>query len=231
MRLERPRRHVRAVAPHLAQQPLAREDALRILGELDEQRPLLRGEHDLAAAREHAPRGAVDRQLAEIELLLPRRPAPQQRTDPRDELLVRERLRQIVVAPLERAHAQRRVGVAEHDHGTVRHAAALERRRVAEHEDVGLRRARQVVGAAEREDVEAVARELTLEEAAHGRFRLGEEKRSHSGDRSRGFSPAPDVLPRGSATTRLQPAGTNDGHEQPGAEDRRQHEAERPRTR
>src|ERR1022692_1678132 len=60
VRFERPRRHVRAVAPHLAQQPLAREHSLRIPGELDEQCPLLCREHDLAAAREHTPGGAVD---------------------------------------------------------------------------------------------------------------------------------------------------------------------------
>ena len=98
--------------------------------------------------------------------------------DAREQLLVDERPRQAVVGARQRAHAGRRIGAAEHDHRAVGDDAAVERLRVAEDEDVGIRRARQLLGPLARDDVEAVVAQLALEEAADGRFRLGEEQRS-----------------------------------------------------
>src|SRR6266849_3258709 len=91
VRLERPRRYVAAVAPDVAQQLLAREHALRIGRELQQQRVLLRREDDVDTARHDAPCGAVDHELTEVEQLRPRWPPPKHRTDPRDELFIRER--------------------------------------------------------------------------------------------------------------------------------------------
>jgi hypothetical protein len=104
---------------------------------------------------------------------------------------------------LERAHAHRRVRAAKDDHGAVADAAPVERVGVAEHEHVRLGSARQLPGIFEREPVEAVARQLLLEESANGRFRLGEEECGHGRDGSRAFSRPPDVLCRKSVTSRL----------------------------
>ena len=99
--------------------------------------------------------------------------------DSRDELLVQERPREVVVAAGERADADGRIGVAEHDHRAVRHDATLERGRIAEQEQVGLGRARQLLGSRERQHVEPVAHELALEKPANGRLGLGEEQGCH----------------------------------------------------
>ena len=96
------------------------------------------------------------------------------------ELLVDERTGEIVVAALERAYTPERIRIAQDDHWTVTDAAAIERVRVAQHQDVRVRGARKIIGVAEREHVEAVARQLTREETANGRFGFGEQQGSHS---------------------------------------------------
>ena len=116
--------------------------------------------------------------------------------DPRQQLLVDEGPRETIVRPGERAHPGRRIRAAEHDHRAVRHDAAVERRRVPEHEDVGIRRAGQLLGALAGDNVEAVVAQLALEEAADGRFRLGEEERGHGTEARRRTSAPPDVLSR-----------------------------------
>ena len=88
--------------------------------------------------------------------------------DPRNELFVDERARQAVVGAGERPYAGRRIGAAEHDHGTVGNDAAVERLCVPEQQDVGIGRARQLLGPFARDDVEAVVAQLALEEAANG---------------------------------------------------------------
>ena len=116
-----------------------------------------------------APRHAVDPQRASLELLARlRRDAAEDRVDARDELVVVERPHhEVVAAARERAHAVDRVGlrVADHDHRDVREP--VERRLVAEQDEVGprarrqLERLRPVVGA---EHVEAVVGEVSDEE-------------------------------------------------------------------
>src|SRR5207253_6137833 len=133
---------------------------------------------------------------AHLRELETRRAAPQERVDPREQLLVDERTRKTVVGAGERAHTGRRIRAAQDDHRAVEHDAAVERLGVPEHEDVGVRRAWQLLGTRARDDVEAVVAELTLEEAANGWFRLGEKERSQIREgRCRDPVP-PDVLSR-----------------------------------
>ena len=209
VRLDRPGGRDAGIAPDVAEQMLAREDPVGIGCELHEQRVLLLRDVDLAAAREHPARPPVDDELAEIEHLAPRRAAAQERTDPRDELFVHERPRQVVVAALERTHLRLRIGPAEHDHRAIGHAAAIERVGITEQEHVRIGGARQLVGAREREHVEAVAPELPLEEAAHRRFGLCEQECSHARDSKHARARAPDVLSRESVTSRLHASGAD----------------------
>ena len=116
---------------------------------------------------------------ADLEELDSRRAASQERVDAREQLLVDERARQAVVGAGERAHAGCRIRAAEHDHRAVGHDAPVERIGVSEHEHVGIRRARQLLGALAGDHVEAVVAQLPLEEPANGGLRLGEEQRSH----------------------------------------------------
>ena len=179
---------------------LAREDAVGIGCKLHEQRELLLRQRDLPAAHDRAARGTVDDELAEIDELAARRATAQDRVDPRDELLVDERAGQVVVAALECADLRIWVGPSEHDHGAIRDTAAVELVRIAEHEDVGLRRPREIACAREGQHVEAVARELALEEAAHRRFGFREQQCCHARDASHARERAPDVLSRDCVT-------------------------------
>ena len=52
------------------------------------------------------------------------------------------------------------------------------------------------LGTLARDDVEAVVAQLALEEAAYGRFRLGEEERGHGIEARCDDSIPPDVLSR-----------------------------------
>ena len=179
MRLQSPRRDVGAEPPDVAEQLLAREDAVGIQGELDEQRVLLRRQLHFLPGHHHTARGAVDRERGHLEQLEPRRAAPEESMDPREQLLVDERPGQAVVGAGERAHAGCGIRTAEHDHRAIGDDRAIERLGVAEHEQVGIRRARQLVGALAGDDVEPVVAKLALEETANGRFGLGEEERLH----------------------------------------------------
>jgi hypothetical protein len=76
--------------------------------------------------------------------------------DPREQLLVDERPWQTVVGAGERADAGGRIRAAEDDHGAVGNDAAIERLRVPQHEDVGIRRARKLLGALIRDHIESV---------------------------------------------------------------------------
>jgi hypothetical protein len=180
VRLEGPGRNIGTEAPHIAEQLLAREHPIGSGCELDEKGELLRRQLHLLRVHRDAPRRAVDRERADLRELDARRAAPQERVDPRQQLLVDERTRKTVVGAGQRAHAGRRIRAAQHDHGTVGHDASVERIGVPEHEDVRIRGARQLLRALARDDVEAVVAQLALEEAAYGRFRLGEEKRGHA---------------------------------------------------
>src|SRR5216684_5205198 len=130
MRLDGTRRRDAGIAPHVAEQVLPREDPVRVGGKLHEQGVFLLRDVDLATACEHSARAPVDDELAEIEYLASRRAAAQQRADARDELFVHERPREIVVATLERANLGVGIGSAEHDHGAVWYATAIELVRV-----------------------------------------------------------------------------------------------------
>ena len=141
-------------------------------------------------------RGPVDCEQADLRELDARRAAPQERVDPREQLLVDERARQTVVGTCERPYAGRGVGATEHDHRAVGHDAAVERAGVPEQEDIGIGRARQLLGALARHHVEAVVAQLTLEEAADGGLGLGDEERGHAAESRRGDGRAPDVLLR-----------------------------------
>src|SRR3954447_13200676 len=101
MGLDRPGRRPDAVAPHAAQQLFAREHMVRLGRELDEKGELLLREMHLSPARDHAARRTVDYELAEVQALAARRATAQHRTDSRDELLVREGPREVVVGPFE----------------------------------------------------------------------------------------------------------------------------------
>jgi hypothetical protein len=175
---------------------------------------------------ERSARRAIDDERPQIDELAARRAASQHGPDPGDELLVDERPREIVVAPLERAHLRVGVCASEHDDRAVGDAAAVELLRIAEHEHVRLRRARKVDGARKREHVEAVAAQLPLEVAAHRRLAFCQEERRHAHDRRRVRVRAPDVLSRGSVTSRLQASGADDAPEQPDPEQRREGEAD-----
>ena len=94
---------------------------------------------------------------------------------------------------LERAHARRRIGAAEHDHGAVGDEAAVERVGVAEEEDVGVGGARQVLGALVREHVEAVVASCRSRKP---RTAGSASARTSAVTLSRGLTGAP---PRGSA--------------------------------
>ena len=176
MRLERPRRHVRPESPDVAQQLLAREDAVGVGRELHEQSELLRRQVDVLAVRHNPPRHAVDGERPDVEPFDTWRAAPQQRVDAREQLLVDERPREAVVRVLERPDARRRIRAAEDDDRTVGDEAAGERVGIAEEQHVGIGGARQLLGALIREDVEAVVAKLPLEEAAHRRLRFCENE-------------------------------------------------------
>jgi hypothetical protein len=177
--LQGPGRDVGAEPPDVTEQLLAREDAIGIGCELDDERKLLCRQLHLPAEHGDAARAAVDRERADLEQLDARRASPQQRVDACEQLLVDERTRQAIVGAGERADARSRIRAAEHDHRAIRNDAAVEGIGIAEHEHVGIGRARQLLGSFAGDDVEAVVPELALEEAPNGRFRLGEEKRGH----------------------------------------------------
>ena len=142
-----------------------------------------------SAAREHAPRGAVDDELAEVEQLAPRRAAPQQRVDARDELLVDERPREVVVAARERAHLRLRVGAAEHDDRAVVDAAAVERIGIAEHETSG-RPSAAAPRCSEREHVEAVAAGAAARGSRASLLRFCEQQCRHDAEHMRAAATA-----------------------------------------
>src|SRR5207237_10879437 len=73
VRLQRPRRDIRAEAPDVAQQLLAGEDPIRIGGELDEERVLLRRELDLPPCHCDTARRAVDGERPDLRELDARR--------------------------------------------------------------------------------------------------------------------------------------------------------------
>ena len=166
MRLHRACGADAGIAPDVTEQVLTREYPVRVGSELHEQRVLLLRDVDLAAVREHPARTPVDDELAEIEHFAARRTATQQRADARDELFVHERPREVVVTAFERTNLRLWIRSAEDDHGAVRHAATVELVRVAEHEQIRIGGARELVGAREGEHVEAVTPKLPLEEAA-----------------------------------------------------------------
>ena len=195
MRLERARRDVRAEAPDVAEQLLAREDAVGVGRELHEKRELLRRKLDLLAGTvtRRAARSIGER--ADLDELDSRWAAPQERVDARKQLLVDERARQAVVGAGERADAGRGISAAQHDHRAVGHDAAVERVGVTENEDVGIRRARQLLGPLAGDDVETVVAQLPLEESANSRLRLGEKECGQS-PRLGAHQAPPDVLSR-----------------------------------
>ena len=154
----------------------------------------------------------------DLEQLEPWRAAPEQRVDPREQLLVDERPCQAVVRARERAYAGCGVHAAEHDHRAVGDDSTIERLGVAEDEHVGIRRAWELLRAFVGDDVEPVVAKLALEEAANGRFRLGEEERLHVTEARRDDPVPPDVLSCESVTNGLQPAGADHAPEEPDPE-------------
>jgi hypothetical protein len=152
----------------------------------------------------HAARRAVDREWPRSEPLAQSRlRPPQNRVDPRDELLVVERPRdEVVAAAFEGVDAVDGViaGVAEDDQRHVavpatsglalsQHAADLERRRVRETADehevrpLALHQLERLASAVRAEDREAVAHQVPLQELARSGLGLRQQQRLRHGNR------------------------------------------------
>ena len=204
MRVERAGARARAEVPDVAEQLLLREHPPRVGGEPEQQVVLLLRERERLSAdgdqRAFWRRSRAGRRRA-------RRAAsrsPEHRVDARDQLVVVERPRHVVVATTtERPHAVDRIGLgaAEHDHGRLA-APALERRLVAGEHDVRPRLRRG-------DELEPVAGQPLLEEPARGGLAVGEE---HGGRHGFDGTAAPahriDVLCGDFATILPQPSGT-----------------------
>ena len=97
--VDRVGRRDRVVAPDVLEQALAGDDQPLVAHQVLEQLELAVGELDLALAALHLARVRVElsRSPTTSEAAAARRPAPQQRADPREQLLALERLRQVVV--------------------------------------------------------------------------------------------------------------------------------------
>ena len=206
MRVQSPRPAQRAEAPDVSQQVLLLEDALRVLGEGDEQLVLLRRElHGLAGNGDEA-RGEVDLEVADRKVRVARAGrAAQNGTHAGDELVVDERAHHVIVAAArEAAHAVDRVPAgADHDYRHVavpspaglafaQTAADLEpggvRQDRVEEDEAGprlldeLERGR---GPVRGEDFEPVVCELLLQVGAHGRLVLDHQDRPANHGRGR----------------------------------------------
>src|SRR5439155_7157540 len=123
VRVERPGAAERDIAPDVAEKLLLLEDARGIGRELDEQLELLAGERDTPIVDRRPPRRRVDDEAGRREALVRvRGAAAENGVDARDELLVHERPRDVVIAAArEGAHAVDGPVVlgAEDDDGTV----------------------------------------------------------------------------------------------------------------
>ena len=157
--------------------------------------------------------------------------APKNRTDSREQLVVDERLRHVVVAAtVERSHPVDGVGVglAHEDERNVavpgaaglalaQAPAELEacgvRERGAHEDEIRPRTLGELERLAARtcaHDLEPVLRELTFEEPARCVLRLGEkEGRGHSREANIGFRGGRDVLSRNCATVHRQSSAAN----------------------
>src|SRR4051812_33037660 len=100
MTVQGARRTEAAVAPDLAQQLLLVEAARRVGSKRAQQRELLRRQLDPLSAQRDVARRRVDLQLADPQRARPRPrdAAPQQRTQPQQQLRIAEWLDDIVVA-------------------------------------------------------------------------------------------------------------------------------------
>src|ERR671934_46050 len=153
----------------------------------------------------------------------PSRPA-KHGADAGEQLLVGERTHEEVVAPaLERTHAidgiRLRLSEDDHRHVAVARTAFVQRGGVAEQDEIGPRLAV--------DDLEAVAAQVALEEAARAGLRFGEQERvRHADERSGTRCGGLDVLSRKSVTNDLQSAAPDDAPEQPHPEQSREREAE-----
>src|SRR5262245_12346315 len=87
-------------APDIAQELVLANHALRLAGEREEQLVLLRREGNRPAADADRPRRAIDLKLADFDAVAPSGAvcAAQDRMHPRQQLLVDERLHEVVVA-------------------------------------------------------------------------------------------------------------------------------------
>src|SRR5438105_672747 len=215
VRVERPRLAERTEAPDLAQELLLREDAVRFRGELQEQLVLLRRQVDPRTAYRDATGRPVDLERADAdEVRGDRRRPPQDGSDAGQQLVVEERpAEEVVGAAVERPCAVDRVGLGgtedDERHHAAPRAAFVERRRVAEEDEVRPRPLRELERLAARggtEDVEAVVGEMALEEAPRRGLRLGDEDCIRHTRDATGAPPPQlvDVLCRESATNRKQ---------------------------
>jgi hypothetical protein len=205
----------------------------RVGSELRQQLELLGRERDHRAGDRHAADPAIDHELTDLDPVAERRRrAPQNGADPRDELVVDERPRQVVVAASgERADAVDRVGLElpEHDDGHVAvpgaprlalaetatqlQAAGVRLVHAYEHQ-VRARSLEQLERLTRRrgaEDLEPVFGEVTLEEVPRPVLGLRQQECSrHGAEASSGSAARTDVLSRNSAPVvrqkRLQPA-------------------------
>jgi hypothetical protein len=190
-------------APHLAEELLLREDARRIRQQLQQELVLLPRERDGGVADGDAPGRKVRRDRPGApHLVRGRRGAAEHGADAGQQLLVRERPHEEVVAPaLERPHAVDRIGLrlSEHDHGDVAVPCPIfvERGAVPEQDEV---RSRLAV-----DDLKPVAPQMPLEVTARTRLRFGEQERGgHADERSGATCGGLDVLSRKSVTNVLQ---------------------------
>src|SRR5215212_4811797 len=150
--LDRVRDRERVVAPDLVEQLLAGDHQPLVAHQVLEQLELALGQLDRALAAMHLVRVRVEGEVADAQRGHPaRRPAPQQRAQPREQLLALERLDEVVVgADVEPLDARvERVAGGQHEDGRVvlvlaqasRDVDAVHPRQAqVEHEDVGQER-------------------------------------------------------------------------------------------
>ena len=212
-----------AESPDVAEELLLTKDALRILGERDEEIEFLRRELHRDATHADDAGQEVDGEVPDCQTRVLRpRGAAQDGAHAGDELLVHERLDHVVVRPAGKAaDAVGRVAAgADHDHREVavpssaglagaEPAAQLEARRIGqdgvEEDEVEAPRLDELEGRDSPvgcEDLEAVVGQLAREEVPRRPLVFDHQDRlHHAPDASNGFRARPDVLSDESVTT------------------------------
>jgi len=197
----------RPKAPHLPEELLLREDAVRLGRELHHELELLRRETDRDVPHQYAARGPVDLEVSGDDHIAAAHCSSQQGADPRKQLLVRERSADDVVRPaVESANALDRIGrLRDHDDRnisipgpsgltTAKPQAQVE---LAEEDNVrprSLDELERLAATRCTQHVEPVVAQLLPEILAGVGLGLGDEDGArHDDDASRHLRAAPDV--------------------------------------